>query len=139
MFSNVLVPVDLTDRNARPVRTAVELVAATHGRVTLVHVIQRIAGLPLNEGRTFYTRLEKKAAARLAALAKRRRASGVEIRGEVLIGSPAADIARYAARHDNDLIVMASHRVEPKRRGHGLGTTSYKVAILCGCPVLLVK
>jgi nucleotide-binding universal stress UspA family protein len=139
MFSNVLVPVDLTDRNGRPVRTAVELAAATHGRVTLVHVIQRIAGLSLSEGRGFYARLEKKAAAKLAALAKRRGKSGVEIRGEVLIGSPATDIARYAARHDADLIVMASHRVDPKRPGHGLGTTSYKVAILCTCPVLLVK
>jgi nucleotide-binding universal stress UspA family protein len=139
MFSNVLVPVDLTDRNGRPVRTAVELAAATHGRVTLVHVIQRIAGLSASEGRSFYTRLERKAAEKLAALARRRRVSGVEIRGEVLIGSPAADIARYAARHDNDLIVMASHRVEPRRPGRGLGTTSYKVAILCACPVMLVK
>jgi hypothetical protein len=34
---------------------------------------------------------------------------------------------------------MGSHKVNPKRRGMGWGTTSYKVGILCRCPILLVK
>jgi nucleotide-binding universal stress UspA family protein len=35
-------------------------------------------------------------------------------------------------------VVLGSHRLGP-RPGQGFGTTSYKVALVCPCPVLLVK
>ena len=65
----------------------------------------------------------------------------VAIRPVVLVGDPAPDILRYATRNRVDLIVMGSHPVDPTRRaaGVGWGTTSYKVALLCTCPVMLVK
>jgi nucleotide-binding universal stress UspA family protein len=43
-----------------------------------------------------------------------------------------------AARRRVDLVVLGSHRLSP-RPGYGLGTTSYKVALACACPVLLLK
>jgi hypothetical protein len=38
-----------------------------------------------------------------------------------------------------DLIIMASHRIDPDRPGHDWSSISYTVAILSPCPVLLVK
>lgn len=139
MFRRVLVPVDLSPDGARPVRVAAALAASHRSRVTLLHVIQRIEGIPAAELRGFYATLEATARRRLEALARRMAGRARAVRCEVLVGDPATDIARLAARRRMDLIVMGSHRVEPGRPGHGLGTASYRTAILCRCPVLLVK
>ena len=49
-----------------------------------------------------------------------------------------------APRRENDvdliiLIILGSQKIDPARPGQGWGTTSYKVGILCRCPVMLVK
>lgn len=139
MFENVLTPVDLSARGLRALRAAAELAARPGGRLTLLHVIQRIEGIPAAELRTFYAKLDAAARRRLARTARRLARRGLTVRCEVIVGDPGTDIARFAERRRMDLIVMSSHRVQPRRPGRGLGTTSYKTAILCRCPVLLVK
>jgi nucleotide-binding universal stress UspA family protein len=108
-------------------------------RVILVHVIQQVRGLPPGEMRAFYDRLLKTSRRKLASAAKLFAAQGITVRSKVLVGEPAREIVRTAADARADLIVMGSHRVNLKRRGLGWGTTSYKVGILCRCPILLVK
>jgi nucleotide-binding universal stress UspA family protein len=54
-------------------------------------------------------------------------------------GRRAGEIVQYAAANEVDLIVLASHRVNPSRIARDWGTISYKVGILAQCPVLLVK
>ncbi|HEY8515442.1 MAG TPA: universal stress protein [Candidatus Binatia bacterium] len=139
MFKRILAPIDLSSRNERALRVAAELAAASSGTVTLLHVIQRIDGLPAAELKSFYTQLEKTARRKLAAAAKSITKKGVTVRCEVVIGEPMVDIVKHAERMRADVIVMASHRVEAKKGPQGLGTTSYKTAILCRCPILLVK
>jgi universal stress protein A len=46
---------------------------------------------------------------------------------------------RFAIANEADLIVLASHRVNPSAVDRDWGTISYKVGILAQCPVLLVK
>jgi nucleotide-binding universal stress UspA family protein len=48
-------------------------------------------------------------------------------------------IVSYATANGVDLIVLASHRVNPSMVNRDWGTISYKVGILAQCPVLLVK
>ncbi|MEW6271478.1 MAG: universal stress protein [Thermodesulfobacteriota bacterium] len=139
MFKRILAPVDLSGRNERALRVAAELAAQRSGRLTLLHVIQRIDGLPAGELRGFYAQLEKAARRKLAAMAKRVAKDGLDVSCEVIVGEPMVDIVKWADRMRADVIVMASHRVEPKKGVQGLGTTSYKTAILCRCPILLVK
>jgi nucleotide-binding universal stress UspA family protein len=139
MFKRILAPVDLSSRNDRALRVAAEMAAPRSGRITLLHVIQRIDGLPASELRGFYAQLEKTARRRLAAMAKRIASKGADVQCEVVIGEPMVDIVKQAERLGADVIVMASHRVEPRKGVQGLGTTSYKTAILCRCPILLVK
>ena len=107
--------------------------------MTLMHVVQQVPRLTPAEMRTFYDRLVKTSRRKLARAAKLFTVRGVAVRSEVCVGEPAREIVRAATAARSDLIVMGSHRVNPKRRGMGWGTTSYKVGILCRCPVLLVK
>ena len=139
MFKHILVPIDLSDRNARTLRTALGLALQNHARVTLLHVVHHVANIPLEEMRTFYRRLVKTSERRLERAAEVFAAKGVAIRTEVCIGEPAGQIVRIAAARKVDLTVMGSHKVGATRRSKGWGTTSYKVGILCQCPVLLVK
>ncbi|MGH7894988.1 MAG: universal stress protein [Candidatus Binatia bacterium] len=140
MFKHILVPVDLSAKNTRALAVARELAEREHARVTLLHVIQRVEHIPLTEMQAFYRRIGKHAERKVRLAAARFARQGVKVLHAVLIGTPAAEIVRHAEMNKVDLIVMKSHEVTNLARpGQGLGTTSYKVAILCRCPVLLVK
>jgi nucleotide-binding universal stress UspA family protein len=139
MFARILVPIDLSDRNARPLKVALALAGQTQASVTLFHVVQQVPRLMPGEMRAFYERLLKASRQKLSRAAKSFAAKGIPVRCEVCVGEPAREVVRAAARGRADLIVMGSHKVNPKRRGLGWGTTSYKVGILCRCPILLVK
>jgi nucleotide-binding universal stress UspA family protein len=139
MFDHLLVPVDLGEGNERQLRAVLALAGGARGRVTLLHVIQRVPRIPARELRGFYARLARTSRRRLARVAARLAAAGLSVRTVVLVGDPPAAIVRSAAKRRVSLIVMGSHRPEPARPGGGWGTTSYKVGLLCRCPILLVK
>ncbi len=140
MFRHLLVPIDLSDRNEQALRTAFDLAAATTARVTLLHVVTQVRGIPAAELRNFYAQLEKRANARLGGVMRKYAQPGMDVRPVVIIGDPARDVVRWAERQRADLIVIGSHSVEPRPGERaGWGSISYKVALLCRCPVLLVK
>jgi nucleotide-binding universal stress UspA family protein len=134
-FAHVLVPIDLSARRAHILRIVGTLPAR---RITLLHVIHQVPGVPVAELRPFYTRLRHKAERVLERAAASLAASRVRVGHVVTIGDPALEILRVAVVRRADLLVLGSHRLAPKP-GQGLGTTSYKVALACRCPVLLVK
>ena len=138
MFTNVLVPVDLTEKNARAVEVALELALSAAGRVTLLHVIETI-DLPFDELEEFYSRLEEKAASGMEELARPMHERGLEVERCVAYGSRSREIVRHTEEHGSDLIVMSSRRVDPENPTQDWATVSHKVAILARCPVLLVK
>ena len=138
MFDKLLVPVDLTARNARAIDVARDLVAEQGGEVTLLHVIETL-DLPYEELQEFYKRLEDRAAIAMEAMAEPLRTAGLSVDQEVCYGKRAEEVVRYAADNGIDLIVLNSHRVDLTNPGAGWTTMSYKVAILAQCPVLLVK
>ncbi len=137
MFSSILLPLDLSDRNERAIEAGMGL-AAPGGRVTLLHVVAAVVGLPRAEMREFYERLERRARARLEAARRHHARDGVRVALSVVVGDPPRAILAAASRRRADLIVMRSHSVEPGGEV-GWATVSYKVALLCRCPVLLVK
>jgi nucleotide-binding universal stress UspA family protein len=139
MFKHILVPIDLSDRNERILRLAVGLARIKQSRVTLLHVIQGIAGVSTRELRNFYKRLEQRSQRTLARAAKRFVDAEVIVRAVIVIGDPAREIIKATTARQVTLIVMGSHRVMPERPGRGFGTISYKVGIGCPCPILLVK
>ena len=137
MFRHLLVPIDLSDRNARLFGAALALARASGARVTLLHVVQRIRSTSPREFQSFYRKLEQKSRRKLDGAARRFDAAGVPIRTVVVIGEPAREIVRASFGRKVDLVVMGSHKVRPGSRGWG--TTSYKVGIMSQCSILLVK
>lgn len=138
-FRHILVPIDLSDRNERLLRTALALAKAGRARVSLLHVVQRVKHIPVAELRRFYDRLRGASVRKLEQAARPFREQGLRVRTLVRLGDPPLEIVRLALRQDVDLVLIGSHRVNPGQPGRGFGTTSYKVALACQCPVLLVK
>jgi universal stress protein A len=139
MFKKILVPLDLSGQNEGALAAASLLARQGRARVLLLHVIQRIEHVPPRELRGFYDRLEKSAREKMAVAARKLAAKKIEVRATVVLGIPAAEIVEYADANGVDLIVLSSHKIDLSRPNQGWGTTSYKVGVLCQCPVLLVK
>ena len=139
MFKHILVPIDLSDKNQRPLDIAAMLAEKSGARVSLLHEIQRVAGLSARELGAFYHRLVRTSEQKLARAGRRFASRRVRVETSVIIGDPPREIVRASLRRRADLIVMGSHRINPSRPATGLGTTSYKVGLACRCPVLLVK
>ena len=139
MFRNILLPVDLTDRHGPALDLAAEYAGRGGGTVTLLHVIEIIPGLSLEEEREFYTRLERTARSHLARLGERLERGKVSWRAEVRYGNRAEDSARYAGETGTDLVLVTAPRLDPDNPLRSWGSLSYKIGILSPCPVLLVK
>lgn len=141
-FHHILVPVDISPQNKTSLDIAFELAVENKAGVTLLHVIQTIDPVgtePDAEAQLFYERLSSRVAADLEGLVQRFRDAGVDVQGKVRIGDRLNEIVLFAAEHNVDLIVMSSHRVDPKNPVASWGTLSYKVSVVCECPILLVK
>ena len=136
-FSKILVPVDLTDKTARAVEVAGDLVAKG-GDVVLLHVIEQL-DTAFDEENDFYGKLEVQAQARmqehLACLSER----GVQAHATIRIGKRAREIVQYTHAEDFDLMILHSHRLDPTDLPRGLLTISHQVAIAAKSPVLLIR
>ena len=139
MFQRILVPTDLTERAAKALKVALTLNGADRPRVTLLHVIETFRGLDFEEMRPAYQRFERKARGIMAAAVDQSPSDGTVVSQEIVYGDRAEEIVKFATAHNMDLIVLASHRVNPSVVGRDWGTISYKVGLLAQCPVLLVK
>jgi nucleotide-binding universal stress UspA family protein len=139
MFRRILIPTDLTDRTARAVEVAAAIATGDQPQISLLHVIETIAGIEPEELSSFYQKLEERARKKLHDIV----AGTPGIRGRVDIaivyGRRAEEILRFARSNAVDLIVLPSHPVDPSQPYSGVGTMSYKLAILATCSVLLVK
>lgn len=139
MFGTILVPVDLSEENHASVALASKLAQSEEDVVHLLHVIETIPGLEIEEERDFYERLERNARRYLDKLGKSLDAGKTRWTANIIYGSRAATILAEADRLGADLLVMRSHRLDRDELRDGFGTLSYQVGILARCPVLLVK
>lgn len=141
MFQRILVPVDLTEKSLTAVDKAYEFAAQSGAEVFLLHVIERIEHVQFEfeELKPFYDRLEKSARKGLQEFSERFVANNLRVDQAIVYGQRTKEILDFAIQNRTDLIIMASHRIDPDRPGHDWSSISYAVAILCPCPVLLVK
>lgn len=139
MFKNILLPLDLTEKHAAALRVAGELAQLSKGNVTLLHIVELIPGLSLEEEKTFYDRLERVARAHLERLGQQLAKQHVSWKAEVRIGRRAPDSVAYAVENGVDLIILSAPRIDPAKPEMGWGSMSYKIGLLSQSPVLLVK
>lgn len=139
MFQTIVVPVDLTERNHPAVAMAAKLSTPSQGTVHLLHVIETIPGFSVEDEPEFYGRLEKRATEHLESLSAPLREQGIRFEADVIYGPRAKTILEEARRIGAELLVMQSHRIDPERKGDGLGTLSHQIGLFAPCPVLLVR
>jgi nucleotide-binding universal stress UspA family protein len=139
MFKKLLLPLDLTDRHQAVLDIAADLARLHGGDVTLLHVIETIPGLAVEEEKTFFKNLEKTADNHLERYRKVLEQRGVPCRHKVLLGHRAARIVEYAGQTGADLILVAAPQFDPTNPAAGWASLSHKLAFVAQCPVLLVK
>jgi len=139
MFKHILVPVDFSRKNKKAVDVAMRMASCSGASLTLLHVIQTVADVDFSELEAFYRRMENRAVRALDRLAASHKDPAVSIRKEIIFGDRVKEILKYVAARKVDVVVMNSHRIDPKNLTQGWGTISYKVVLLCPSPVMLVK
>jgi nucleotide-binding universal stress UspA family protein len=139
MFHRILVPVDLTAKSLAALDLAYDFAVQCGAEVVLLHVIETIEHIQLEELKPFYERLENSARKGLQDFSERFVSNNLQVDQALVYGHRTKEIVAFAIRNRMDLIIMASHRIDPDRPGHDWSSISYAVAILSPCPVLLVK
>lgn len=141
-FRHILVPLETAISSHAAVDVAFEIAVQNKAAVSLLHVVQAIeAGPdgPDEETRQFYAQVCSRNEADLEQLARRFEEASIDCEFKVHVGDRLQEILSFAAHHQVDLIVMCSHRIDPEHVAETWGTLSYKVSVLCECPVLLLK
>jgi nucleotide-binding universal stress UspA family protein len=139
MFKKLLLPLDLTERHEAALDLAEGLLRQSGGEAYLLHVIEVIPGIPRDEDRPFYDRLERNARKHLEPLA--RRLESRKLRGELVIryGNRTQETLAYAREIAADLVVLTSPPFDPQHPAASLGSLSFKLSLVSPAPVLLVK
>ena len=139
MFHKILVPIDLTEKSLAAVDLAYEFAEQFRAEVILLHVIETIEHVQFDELKPFYERLDSSARKGLQEFSERFVSNNLRVSQALVYGHRTKEIVDFAIQNRIDLIIMASHRIDPDRPGHDWSSISYAVAILSPCPVLLVK
>src|SRR5215813_1058320 len=127
MFQRILVPVDLTAKSLAAVDVAYEFAEQAGAAVILLHVIETIEHMQFDELKSFYDRLETAARSGLKEFSERFEADELKVEQVVLYGHRTQQIVQCAIDNRADLIVMASHRIDPDGPGHDWSSISYSV------------
>ncbi len=141
-FHHILIPIDSTVKNSAALDIAFELAVQNKATTSLLHVVQAIdsgGDSPDEETTEFYEHIRERAASELERMSQRFLDADVPCEVKVRIGDRLQEIVEFAGHHAVDLIVMSSHRIDPNHLAETWGTLSYKVSVICECPILLVK
>ncbi len=144
-FQTIVAPTDFSEPSRQGVQAAEELARRDGGECVLIHVVAPVplippGGPPAHSGLELsgvMDKLEAAARSSLDAMVEAMAANGVRVRGEVVLGTPAEEIALAAEREHADLIVIATHGWTGWRR-FVFGSVAEKVVRLASCPVLTI-
>ena len=141
-FHHILVPIDSTAKNNAAVEIAFELAVQNKAATSLLHVVQAIdseGDAPDDETTEFYDHIRERAESDMERMSQRFLEADIACEVKVRIGDRLHEIVEFASQHRVDLIVMSSHRIDPNHLAETWATLSYKVSVICECPILLVK
>ena len=137
-YKTILCPVDFDENSLAALDKAVEIARHLGSSIILVHVLPLVivpGEVPPPLG--LYEDQEKDARAKLADVAKQK-LTGMKHEAHVYTGDVIASILEAQAKHQPDLLVMATHG----RRGLArmfLGSVTEAVVRKATCPVLTVR
>lgn len=134
MYKKMLVPLDGSELSEVTFKYAGELSCRFEGlEVILLHVCNG------RETMGMHRMYIESASEKIRADAQKKLCNkDIKVRGELLIGTPADEILRFAEKNDIDLILMASHGRSGVNRW-AMGSVAYKVLRQSNVPVLMVR
>jgi universal stress protein A len=142
LFGKILVPTDFSAHAQEAVRYAAELARTCDAPLSIVHVYD-VTPYVMPETVPLYDTLQlgqlrEEFQKQLLPIQQQAMQAGVaRVDTQLLQGSPPGEIARFAAEHAYDLIVMGTHG----RSGLAhllLGSVTEKVVRKAPCPVLTI-
>jgi nucleotide-binding universal stress UspA family protein len=139
----ILFPTDLSEPAGYAWSYALTFARKVGAEVRLLHVVAPLPRLTEPHAMRFHPEMMAQSLAAQAIACMNRQVEGAKTHGvivhcEVRVGTDYRVIIQYAAKHDIDLIVMATHG----RTGlaHALlGSVAAKVVRMAPCPVLTIK
>lgn len=145
-IKNVLCPTDFSEPSYEALKVADEM--AIHFGASM-HVITVVPLVPIVEApigvesasfniASYQQELEGQARKSLKNLVDQKISKDVRVISEVLIGNAAAEVMRYAAEKNTDLIVIATHGLSGWRRFIS-GSTTEQIVRQSSCPVLTIR
>jgi nucleotide-binding universal stress UspA family protein len=141
-FQHILIPVDSTTKNNAAMDIAFELAVQNGAAASILHVVQAIDSAdetPDEETTEFYDQIRRRAESEMERVSQRFLDASVRCEVKVRVGDRLREIVEFASQHGVDLIIMSSHRIDPGNVAETWATLSYKVSVICDCPILLVK
>lgn len=141
-FQHILVPVDSTAKNNAAMDIAFELAIQNRASASILHVVQAIDSdgeTPDEETTEFYDQIRKRTESEMERISQRFIDAEVPCEVKVRVGDRLQEIIDFSSQHAVDLIIMSSHRIDPGNLAETWATLSYKVSVICDCPILLVK
>jgi nucleotide-binding universal stress UspA family protein len=141
MYDAMIIPVDLSASNDLVLDRATTFGTPGKTDVTLLHVIEMLDDIPLDEDPEFYEELRENAQSKIKQWAETLTEAGFEVTATVKYGTEgqAQEIVAAAREKEADLLVMRSHIVDPDESSDQVGTVSHQVALFAPCSVLLVR
>jgi universal stress protein E len=133
--TRIIVPVDLTESSAEPVRIAAAIAAARSVPLVLVHVLEPVFvpySVRMAVGGVDAARRER-AEEQIADIA-RRLAPEVSVETVILTGDPSEEITKLVDTRHANLIVIGLHSAGAL--GPRMGSVTYRVMCLSHAPVL---
>lgn len=136
---HVLVPTDFSEESAQVVENWRNLVD-NPGQLTVLHVAPQATPAESDLVIGWNLESDEKRRERLVEMLHKKfhDKSFSDVHFEVLFGSPATEIAKYAEEHDTDLIVLPSHGRTGLARLM-IGSVAERVVRLAHCPVLVIR
>lgn len=151
MIAKILVPHDGTEISNRAFERATEFAKASNTNILLLHVIQDIPVPPsllLGNDKMLISKAKRSIAKELEKgwnkmvqekiIGKMSMDEKIKIRSEVVVGSPAEEIIRFANTNKIDMIIVGSRRLETISKIKALGSVARKVSEIAECPVMII-
>ena len=151
MIAKILVPHDGTEISNRAFGRAIEFAKAFNTEILLLHVIQDIpvpSSLLLGNDRILISKAKRSIAKELEKgwnkmvqekiIDKMPKDEKIKVRSEIIVGSPADEIIRFASANKIDMIIVGSRRLETISKIKALGSVARKVSEAAECPVMII-
>ena len=137
-YKTILCPIDFDENSLAALDKAIEIARHHNGKIILIYILPMVLALgEVPPPAALYQDQKKNAEAKLADIEKEKLA-GLKHEAHVYTGDVIASILGAQAKHQPDLLVMATHG----RRGLArmfLGSVTEAVVRKATCPVLTIR